>query len=299
VIRILLTIVTLGAASVAAASPRADVVTIQTFARAWQPGEVMRLEVTAPPDADAVRITVFDRELIAARRAPGVWDALAGIDLEMAPAEYPVSAEAVRPDGTSVTGTASVVIVGKEFPTRTLRVNPRFVAPPARVQPRIAREAERLGAVFASVSPLDRWYDAFTMPIDGAVVSGFGVRSVFNGEPRAPHGGADLASRTGTPVKSPGGGTVVLAGNLYFTGNTVVVDHGAGLFSLFAHLSRISVSEGAVVRKGTRLGRVGATGRVTGPHLHWSVRLYGARVDPVSLVYALAEETSPSDTASR
>ena len=111
---------------------------------------------------------------------------------------------------------------------------------------------------------------------------------MFNGEPRQPHGGADFPSPTGTPIAAPGGGRVVLVRDLYFTGQTVVLDHGLGLYSLFAHLSAVDVHVGDVVEAGARIGLVGATGRVTGPHLHWAIRLNGARVDPLSLLDALA-----------
>ena len=120
--------------------------------------------------------------------------------------------------------------------------------------------------------------------------SAFGARSIFNGQPRSPHGGADFLSAAGTPVKAPNAGRVALARDLYFTGNTVVIDHGLGLFSLFAHLSAIDVQAGAAVGTGDVVGRVGATGRVSGPHLHWTVRAGGARVDPLSLLEVLGEE---------
>jgi murein DD-endopeptidase MepM/ murein hydrolase activator NlpD len=122
-----------------------------------------------------------------------------------------------------------------------------------------------------------------------AANSAFGTRSVFNGQPRSPHGGADFLSPAGTPVHAPAGGRVLLARDLYYTGNSVVIDHGAGLVSLFAHLSRIDVSDGAAVQTGQVIGLVGATGRVTGPHLHWSVRAGGARVDPLSLLAILGQ----------
>jgi len=132
------------------------------------------------------------------------------------------------------------------------------------------------------------WSGPFVRPVPDAANSAFGTRSVFNGEPRSPHSGADFSSQPGTPVKSPNAGRVVLAGDLYFTGNTVVIDHGAGLLSLFAHLRAITVRESDSVTAGTVIGEVGATGRVTGPHLHWTVRLNGARVDPMSLLAVLA-----------
>ena len=117
--------------------------------------------------------------------------------------------------------------------------------------------------------------------------SAFGTRSIFNGQARSPHGGADFPSPAKTPVHSPNRGRVVLAKDLYYTGGTVVVDHGLGLVSLFAHLSRIDVSEGDLVAHGQVVGLVGATGRVTGAHLHWTLRLGGARVDPLSLLAVL------------
>jgi len=116
------------------------------------------------------------------------------------------------------------------------------------------------------------------------VSGGFGTRSVFNGQPRSPHSGVDFGSKAGTPVVAPAGGVVTLAEPLFFTGSTVVIDHGLGLYSLLAHLSTFAVKEGERVRRGQVVGFAGATGRVTGPHLHWSVRLNGARVDPLSLI---------------
>jgi murein DD-endopeptidase MepM/ murein hydrolase activator NlpD len=147
--------------------------------------------------------------------------------------------------------------------------------------------------VFAASPPAPRWRGRFVMPVDSAVISNFGTRSIFNGELRQPHGGADLASPTGTPVRAPNAGRVALADDLYFTGNTIVIDHGGGLFSLLAHLSRLDVRAGEDVPRGAVVGAVGATGRVTGPHLHWTIRLGKARVDPVSLVFALEQVGEP------
>jgi murein DD-endopeptidase MepM/ murein hydrolase activator NlpD len=125
--------------------------------------------------------------------------------------------------------------------------------------------------------------------------SRFGTRSVFNGEARSPHGGTDFLSPAGTPVRAPNSGRVVAARELYFAGRTVMIDHGAGVFSQLAHLSRIDVREGESVRPGQVVGQVGATGRVTGAHLHWAVRVAGARVDALSLLALLggASATAP------
>jgi murein DD-endopeptidase MepM/ murein hydrolase activator NlpD len=123
--------------------------------------------------------------------------------------------------------------------------------------------------------------------VPGAANSRFGTRSVFNGEARAPHAGADFSAALGQPIKAPNAGLVVAARPLYYSGNTVILDHGLGLYSMLAHLSRIDVHEGDRVAAGDVVGLVGATGRVTGPHLHWALRVGGARVDPLSALALL------------
>lgn len=117
--------------------------------------------------------------------------------------------------------------------------------------------------------------------------SAFGTRSIFNGKPRNAHGGADFLSPSGTIVHAPNAGRIVVARSLYYSGNTVIIDHGLGVFSMLAHLSRIDVKEGDLIIANQTLGLVGATGRVTGPHLHWAVRAGNARVDPLSLLATL------------
>ena len=264
----------------------APTLAVSLTARAVQPGEVVRVDAMAAAPLTGVRVSVFGRSIVSARDGAGTWRALVGIDLETPPGDYPLVVEALLPSGVAATERRVLSVVDKEFPTRTLRVDPRFVTPPAAVRPRIAAEAAHLAVLFGGEDAEPAWPGLLGLPIEGTVVSGFGVRSVFNGEARAPHGGADFASPAGTPVDAPGQGRVVLADDLYFTGGTVVIAHGAGLYSLLAHLSRRDVSTGDRVRRGQRVGAVGATGRATGPHLHWTVRLHTARVDPMSLVAA-------------
>src|SRR5207237_7449485 len=141
-------------------------------------------------------------------------------------------------------------------------------------------------------SPERLWNGRFVPPVPGAAASSFGARSVFNGKAAgSPHSGADFAGSMDTPVVAPNAGRVVLARNLYFSGNTVVLDHGLGLFSLLAHLSVMDVHDDDRVVAGQEVGKVGATGRVTGPHLHWAVRVDGARVDPLAVLAMLGRET--------
>ena len=259
---------------------------IATRERALQPGEVVRVDIRSDEPLEAVHVAALGHTSGAHVVSDGVWRALIGIDLDVPPGEHTVQVDAATAGGVPVTGTVTLTVIPKEFPTRTLHVDPRFVTPPRRALARIRQEQERLARLFADASSPPAWDGRFVVPISGTMVSGFGVRSVFNHQPRAPHSGADFASPTGTPIHAPNAGRVVLAAALYYTGNTVVIDHGAGLVSLFAHLSRTLVKEGDQVTRGEVIGKVGATGRVTGPHLHWTVRLNGARVDPLSLVYA-------------
>jgi len=263
--------------------------TVAVTARAVQPGEVVRLDITGTRLITGLTVRAFGKSIAAARLGGNHWRALVGIDLDVVAGEYAVTVDATLDDGSQPGHVETLAVEAKDFPTRELRVAPRFVNPPPSELRRIDRERRRLGELFRAIGREQGWSGSFVRPIEVSVISGFGVRSVYNGEPRAPHGGADFASPTGTPVSAPGGGRVVLAESLYFTGETVMIDHGLGLVSLLAHLSQIDVRVGTDVVTGNVIGLVGATGRVTGPHLHWTVRLQGARVDPLSVIAALEE----------
>lgn len=178
----------------------------------------------------------------------------------------------------------TIVVTKARFRVRRLSVDPSFVNPTLDQQAQIDNDAALLRTVYASRRDEADWALGFIRPVPQVANSAFGSRSVFNGEARAPHAGTDFLSPAGTPVVAPGAGVVVAARPLFFTGNTVVLDHGSGVFSVLAHLSDIAVQEGDVVAAGDRVGRVGATGRVTGPHLHWALRIGAARVDALSVL---------------
>ncbi len=261
-------------------------------ARALLQGEVLRLTWPQPAAAIAEPLIVraFEREWPAWRDEDGHWQSLVGVDLDQTAGEYEV---AVVASGGTVMVTRRVNIEAGRFNTRTLKVNPDFVNPPKAVIPRIQQEAKLMQDVFASPAPARLWSGAATRPVPHRANSRFGERSVFNGEPRGAHTGTDFLSPTGTPIRAPQAGRVVVARDLYFSGGTVIIDHGLGLFSLLAHMSRIDAKEGSPVEAGTVVGLVGATGRVTGAHLHWGMRLGGARVDPLSLMAALDDSPTP------
>jgi murein DD-endopeptidase MepM/ murein hydrolase activator NlpD len=254
-------------------------------ARAVAPGEAVLLTFKAPGALAAVRGTAFGAPCVGhAGDSPDTWHALVGIDLDTAPGQYRVQIEARTVRGSLLRSDYPLTVVPKTFSTRRLSVAPEFVTPPASEQPRIERERAVLSRVLAGVSPRRLWGDGFARPTDGEAISLFGVRSVFNGQPRAPHRGVDFRGATGTPVSAPAGGLVVLADDLYFSGTTVILDHGLGVFSMLCHLSRVDTRQGAVAARGDMIGAIGATGRVTGPHLHWTLRIGPASVDPLSVL---------------
>jgi murein DD-endopeptidase MepM/ murein hydrolase activator NlpD len=259
---------------------------LSAAARSIQPGELVLLTIDTSEPANLVRARAFGHDLLPFRVEPQQWRVLIGIDLDVTAGAYPVTVEAGSV-GPTRRATYTLVVRSKRFPTRQLTVNAAFVNPPPNMAERITQEAREIEQLWRSASPERLWSGAFVRPVPDAANSAFGTRSIFNGQARSPHGGADFLSPAGTPVKAPNAGRVVLARELYFTGNTVIIDHGLGLFSMLAHLSATDVQTGDFVAAGGVIGRVGATGRVTGPHLHWAVRVSGARVDPLALLSIL------------
>jgi len=274
----------------ASAQATAPSLTVTAKARSVRPGELVLLTVTAPKSLSDVRARAFDRDLPTYPVNARTWRVLVGIDLETAPRKYSVDIVASDPTATTLHATHSLVVVARQFPTRRLTVDPAFVNPPPEALERIARESAELNELWSRPTMTRLWMGTFVRPVPDEANSAFGTRSILNGEARSPHSGADFNSATGTPIKAPNAARVVLAGDRYYTGNTVMIDHGLTLFSLFAHLSEIDVKVGDTVVAGDVIGKVGATGRVTGPHLHWSVRLGSARIDPLSLLSVMGQK---------
>ncbi|NWG14086.1 MAG: M23 family metallopeptidase [Acidobacteria bacterium] len=257
-------------------------------ARALQPGEVIAFTIRSRERLASVELLAFDKTFPAfATKDTLVWNALVGIDLESRPGSYVARIRAATKSAELAELQYKLVVRPKAFPTRRLTVDEKYVTPPPEVLDRIALETKRVGAILAAVSDGKYWNGRFVSPVPGPVISEFGKRNIINGKPRSPHAGTDFRAQSGTPVRAPNAGRIVLAEDLYFSGNTVIIDHGQGLYSYFAHLSGFAARVGDVVERGDVVGQVGATGRVTGPHLHWSVRLVGTRVDPLSLIAVL------------
>ncbi len=175
------------------------------------------------------------------------------------------------------------------FAEEALRVDPRHVRPSAKDLQRIRREREELERIYAAGAPGPLWEGGgFSVPVPGEVSGAFGTRRLFNGELVSRHNGVDFRAASGDPVAVAGSGVVRLGKELFYSGNAVIVDHGAGVFTSYSHLSRIEVTPGQRVARNEILGRVGATGRATGPHLHWGVKLNGVSVNPIVFLEATA-----------
>jgi len=178
----------------------------------------------------------------------------------------------------------TVEIHAPHYLTGKLSVPPKFVSPGPDALKQIEEESKVKAKVFAVSAPEPLWTSSFRAPVTAPATDSFGTRRTFNGKLASVHKGMDFRAAMGTPVRAGNSGVVVLARPLYFEGNCVIIDHGLGLFTLSMHFSRIDVKEGQRVAAGDQLGLSGATGRVTGPHLHWAVRWQGAYLDPAKLL---------------
>jgi len=238
------------------------------------------LERATLSDASGAHVAPMEPDAEASGR---VFRALWGIDFEASPGvrRFRVEAIGLCEDARATIWQAR--IVSGRFPVQSLTVDPAFVEPPPEERERIEREKKEVARVWSKPPTARRWDAGFRLPVAAPLRANFGARRIFNGQPRSRHNGVDLAAASGAPVTAPAPGTVALAEDLYFSGGTVIVDHGDGLFTTYFHLSRIDVAAGDAVRAGDSLGAVGATGRATGPHLHWGARLNGARVNPADL----------------
>lgn len=168
--------------------------------------------------------------------------------------------------------------------SHSLKVDPKYVQPPQETLSRIKAEREQRAPLMANIAPEFAWELPFVRPVKGTISGSFAARRIFNDVPKSPHMGTDMRGAVGTPIYSMTGGTVVLAEHHYYSGNVVYVDHGQGVISMYGHMSSITVKVGDVVKKGQELGKVGATGRVTGPHLHLSLYIQGVGVDAMPFV---------------
>jgi murein DD-endopeptidase MepM/ murein hydrolase activator NlpD len=258
-----------------------------------QPGEVVLLDVTgAPPD---LRVE-WDGRPVPVFPSGERWVALVGVDLGVRPGlvGWRVTRPSVAKNGGALAAGA-VTVRARTFPTQQLTLPKGMVDLDAATLARVDTERRELRAALADGAGERLWRGPFRAPVEsGQPTGGFGRRRVNNGQPRSPHTGYDWAAPVGTPVVATNAGRVALVAEHFFAGRNVVLDHGLGLFTLYYHLAETRVAAGEPVQAGQVIGGVGATGRVTGPHLHFAVLLGGARVDPEALLGLVVPAERPS-----
>jgi len=254
--------------------------------RTLQPGEIIKVRLIAKQDVMQAQIIFAGKKYITAS-CNNLNERLAfiGLDLGIKPDTFPLSALVFFGDGSYKKKEILLQIKAKEFPVKKLWVDEKFVTPPKSAEERIRRESNLLRSIYDIYTPDWIGDGSFIIPSVGEAAPNFGEKRYFNNKPRSSHSGVDISTPFGYPVKASNSGRIVLACDLYFAGKTVIIDHGLGVFSLYCHFSKIIVKRGKMVAKGDIIGEIGSTGRVTGPHLHWGVKIRGKRVDPFSLLF--------------
>jgi murein DD-endopeptidase MepM/ murein hydrolase activator NlpD len=256
----------------------------------WSPQQLesgspvfFRIELDQP--ADSLHGTWLDHPLVFTRaHQDNTWYALAGIDVEQAPGTYPLVLTATEATGGELHASRQVTVLPGSYKTTTLHVEEKYVAPDAATLARIAADKVVKDAAFAHQISEPLWNGSFRSPVPFTPTDSFGTRRMFNGELASIHRGTDFHAPSGTPVVAANDGVVIIAQGMFYEGNMVVIDHGQQFSTLYMHLSKIEVKVGDRVHKGELLGLSGATGRVTGPHLHFGVRWQGMYVDAVKLL---------------
>jgi murein DD-endopeptidase MepM/ murein hydrolase activator NlpD len=222
-------------------------------------------------------------------RPSGYYTGLVGADLEAKPGLVTLTVKGTTSTGTARDSQVTLHIKPKSFKKESFSVAAEFDQLSPETLERIRNDQQQFSRAYTSSTPERLWEAAFLLPISSEVTSPFGYRRIINGTPRAPHTGVDLKAAAGTPVVAANHGRVALVGDFFFSGHSVVLDHGGGLYTVYFHLAEYKVEMGAPVRKGDVIGLSGMTGRVTGPHLHWGARINGARVDPFELLNKLRQ----------
>ena len=209
---------------------------------------------------------------------------LIGVDVEKPPGQYEWMVSWPGPEAEAQSCNVKITVRAGKFPTERLKVEPQFVQPDPEQQKRAEEDQKKMRVIYDTVTPERLWNGKFLLPLKEVTTGGnFGRRRILNGQARSPHAGVDFPAPAGTSVFASQSGKVVLAENLYYSGNTVVIDHGYGIYTLYAHLSKINVQSEEMVKAGAEIGKVGATGRVTGPHLHWGLTIDHARVNAMQI----------------
>ncbi|NOY73878.1 MAG: M23 family metallopeptidase [Gammaproteobacteria bacterium] len=235
---------------------------------------VIPLQELAAPRMTAVQ---FNNKPVLTIKNQQQWYALVGLPLSIKTGEKKVELTTIKGDQLSI----PFYIKDKKYEEQHITIkDKRKVNPDKLDMKRIIQEKKRITDAFQHWSDRHNNNVNFMLPVEGRQSSSFGLRRFFNGQARRPHSGLDIAAPQGTPILAPAAGHVILTGDFFFNGQSVFIDHGQGLITMYCHLSIITVNEGDEVKQSDKIGEVGQTGRATGPHLHWSVSLNNARIDP-------------------
>jgi murein DD-endopeptidase MepM/ murein hydrolase activator NlpD len=246
-------------------------------------GEVLYLKVVAEGNPASVQGRFRDRSIPFFKTGPaGEFGALVGIDMADEPATVDLKAAITYPDGRQER-MYRVVVQAEEFRVQSMTLPKEQVEPDAAALKRINLEKDRVKAVLAGFTPERLWNAGFLVPVEGTVTGAFGSKRVLNGQPRSQHSGEDISAPLGAAVKAANDGIVRMVDDQFFSGISVILDHGLGLFTMYFHLDSATVKDGARVKRGDVIAAVGRSGRATGPHLHWGAWLNGSRVNPFSL----------------
>ncbi|HZD30684.1 MAG TPA: M23 family metallopeptidase [Candidatus Angelobacter sp.] len=259
------------------------------FSVSWQPqlpvnGSVCLFTVEVKGSPEKINGRFLGHDLTFSRGSGGAWYALGGIAPETKPGAYDVTLEAVTQDGGTLRVATPVPVHAAQYKSSRLTVPQKYVTPDPETLKRIEAERAIKTAAFGHVTSSPEWSGNFVAPVPMEVSENYGTSRTFNGKLASVHRGTDFRAPSGTAVHASNAGEVVLARELYYEGNCVVIDHGLGFMTMYMHLSKFEVKEGDKVEKGQTVALSGGTGRVTGPHLHMSVRWSGEYLDPMKLL---------------
>jgi murein DD-endopeptidase MepM/ murein hydrolase activator NlpD len=247
-------------------------------------GAPVFFQVTAPASVVALTGTWLGHSIVFDASSSKSWVAIAGVSLETTAGRYSLALRGETRDGKKLAFEQTFAVATQKYPVVKLTVSKQFTSPSPEQQEVIKKDQDLKRQTFAEISPEREWQGQFEAPVEAPISDVFGVRRVFNGITKSVHQGLDFRVPPATPVNAINKGRVILARQLYFEGNCVVIDHGQGLLTLYLHLSELKVKEGEIVNRGQEIGLSGATGRATGPHLHLAVRWQGTYLDPAALL---------------
>jgi murein DD-endopeptidase MepM/ murein hydrolase activator NlpD len=258
---------------------------VEFSSSALAPGDIVAVRIVAAPGVRRAVVHLGTQSLqlgTTLRGLPSI--GLIGLDLDVTSGSTRLSLIVLHDGGEVEEVERLVEIAGREFPVKKLWVEEKYVIPPPEVAERIRWETELLKTIYGIMTPHRLTEGGFTRPLGGEVTADYGEKRVYNNLPRSRHAGVDISAPFGSAVGASNSGRIVLARNLYFSGETVIIDHGLGLFTFYGHFSKLLVKRGDIVKEGDIIGLVGSTGRSTGPHLHWGARVGENRVNPLALM---------------